>query len=151
MLDIAMLYEEAKYWAPVIGVVTMVYKGASYFKDIGSTVLSIRDNDLKHMHGAVAELKISMDEHTNAVRDHLESQTEVLGRILEKQTTNVVDEIKELRVETVPILRDVRDNYRELKTDLKAHQDVDINVQGYILSGLEVIKNRLEEFHRSTK
>lgn len=73
------LYNEVKYWLPAITLVWGVYGIVHWFK-------SIKNNDLHHIQLSINEFNQKLD-----------TQTVVLKDEINKQTSSIVGELKELR------------------------------------------------------
>jgi hypothetical protein len=80
------IYEIAKVWLPILGVIWSAYKGVNWIKEI-------RDKDFVNLTSSVS----SLNTHITGLRDELKQQTAAFTGAVSMQTTGLRDELKELR------------------------------------------------------
>lgn len=71
------IYEELKFWLPLLAAGGFIYRGLNWLTGLRDTVQTIRTNDLAHLHGSVNDLQ----------------------SVISGQTKEIVAELREMRAD----------------------------------------------------
>ena len=113
----AILYAAFKFWLPLLTAFTFIYKGwKSATRGVTDWADSLLNNHLSHIQRYTEETAIAVKQYAAA---------------------------------SLALLEEIRDDGKaaanavaQVRSDLKGHQDDDMDIQGKILLGIEVLKDR---------